>query len=203
MRLSKLIRRFRYGKPVLIVSGLPRSGTSMLMKMLEAGGLEVATDEIRAADLDNPKGYYELERVKELDKQGADKAWVAGMRGKVLKVVSFLLRDLPGDNSYKVLFVDRDLDEVLASQNRMLAHRDKEDSQVSDEKMKENYANHLRRTKSMLERETRFEVFYLDHRAVIDEGTKQAAAINRFLGGHLDEQKMAQVIDPQLYRNRA
>ncbi len=202
MGLLRLIRRIRYGKPVIIVSGLPRSGTSMLMKMLEAGGLEAATDEIRTADVDNPKGYYELERVKDLDKEGADKAWVAGMRGKVVKVISFLLRDLPRGNNYKVVFVNRHLDEVIASQNKMLDHRNEEDAPVSDEKMKENYKNHLWRTNYLLKHEPGFETLFLDHRSVIEDGPGQAAAINRFLGGHLDEQKMAEVVDPNLYRNR-
>src|SRR5947209_18564630 len=103
---------------IVIVSGLPRSGTSLMMQMLEAGGLEVVTDGIRAADTDNPRGYYEFERVKKIK---TDAAWLPGARGKAVKMVSQLLYDLPAGEAYRILFMDRDLDEVLASQEKMLA----------------------------------------------------------------------------------
>src|SRR6185295_15833711 len=104
--VQRLLRRFRYGKPIVVVSGLPRSGTSMAMKMLEAGGLPVVTDGRRSADEDNPRGYYEDERVKDLYREG-DKTWVRESRGKAIKVISFLLKSLPPDNNYKVLFMHR------------------------------------------------------------------------------------------------
>src|SRR5262245_30589474 len=105
---------------VTIVSGLPRSGTSMMMKMLEAGGLDPVTDNIRTADEDNPKGYYELEKVMELKN---DKSWVPDAKGKVIKVISALLQDLPGDHAYRVVFMQRNMHEVLASQRQMLIRR--------------------------------------------------------------------------------
>jgi hypothetical protein len=104
------------------MSGLPRSGTSMMMKMLDAAGLPIVTDAIRTADIDNPKGYYELERVKDLEKE-TDKSYIRDARGKVLKVISFLIKDLPDDNQYRIIFMRRDLNEVIASQNKMIAHR--------------------------------------------------------------------------------
>ena len=94
MFLQRAVRRARYGRPIVVVSGLPRSGTSMAMKMLHAGGLEVVTDGIRAADESNPKGYYELEAVKGLDKK-VDTAWLKDARGKAVKIISFLLTWLP------------------------------------------------------------------------------------------------------------
>ena len=97
---------------ITVVSGLPRSGTSMMMRMLDSGGMEVLTDSIRTADEDNPKGYYEYERVKDLETE-TDKSYVRDGRGKVLKVISFLIRFLPDDNQYRVIFMRRDLDEVL------------------------------------------------------------------------------------------
>src|SRR5919108_966564 len=100
--LQQVYRRLRYGKPIVVVSGLPRSGTSMAMKMLEAGGLAVVTDGLRAADEDNPKGYYEDERVKDLY-EASDKRWLREARGRVVKIISFLLKSLPSDNNYKVL----------------------------------------------------------------------------------------------------
>jgi len=105
---------------IIIVSGLPRSGTSMLMKMLEAGGLEILTDEIRKADTDNPKGYYEFERVKKLE---TDNIWLPEAKGKVVKIISMLLQHLPLNYVYKIIFIKRDIHEVLASQKQMLVRR--------------------------------------------------------------------------------
>ena len=113
--LTRWIARVRFGRPVIIVSGLPRSGTSMVMQMLEAGGLPCATDGERAADEDNPRGYFEVERVKTLS-NGVDPTWLAGCRGQVIKVISSLLQSLPTHLNYRVIFVTRDLGEVLASQ---------------------------------------------------------------------------------------
>src|SRR6266705_3343431 len=117
-----VVRRLRYGKPIVVVSGLPRSGTSMAMKMLETGGLSVVTDGLRTADEDNPKGYYEDERVKDLYREG-DKVRLRDSRGEVIKIISFLLKSLPADNNYKVLFMHRSRKEIVASQNKMLARR--------------------------------------------------------------------------------
>ena len=100
--LKRAFRR-QQGEPIVIVSGLPRSGTSMLMKMLDAGGMEIMTDSERLADIDNPKGYFEYERVKDLEKE-SDKSYVREGRGKVLKVISFLIKDLPDNNDYRVIF---------------------------------------------------------------------------------------------------
>ena len=140
-RLLKPWHEYRYGAPIIIVSGLPRSGTSMMMKMLDAAGFQIMTDAIRAADVDNPKGYFEYERVKKLEEE-TDKAWVRQARGKVLKVISFLLKDLPDDNYYRVIFMRRHLDEVLASQNKMIQHRQSDDS-TQDDALKTNYDRHL------------------------------------------------------------
>src|SRR5688572_29274329 len=104
-RVPGYVRRWRYGQPIVVVSGLPRSGTSMAMKMLEAGGLVVVTDNVRTADDDNPRGYYEDERVKDLARD-ANRTWLRDARGKAIKIISFLLKDLPPDNNYKVLFME-------------------------------------------------------------------------------------------------
>ena len=119
---SRVWRRLHYGKPIVIVSGLPRSGTSMAMKMLAAGGMPILTDGVRTADESNPKGYYELEAVKELHKQ-ADMRWLFDARGKAVKIVSFLLTWLPETHDYKVIFMQRDLREVMASETTMLQKR--------------------------------------------------------------------------------
>jgi len=100
--MKSIYYRIRYGRPVVLVSGLPRSGTSMLMQMLEKGGMPIVTDKIRTPDEDNPKGYHEFERIKELDKT-SDKSWLKNYRGQVIKTISFLLQDLPLDLNYQVI----------------------------------------------------------------------------------------------------
>src|SRR5919108_6386357 len=117
-----VIRRLRYGTPITVVSGLPRSGTSMTMKMLSAGGMDLLTDGERQPDDQNPNGYFELEAVKGLDK-GENPAWLADARGKAVKIISFLLTWLPETYDYRVIFMDRDIEEILRSQSKMLVSR--------------------------------------------------------------------------------
>jgi hypothetical protein len=201
-KLKDLVRRYRFGRPVVVVSGLPRSGTSMAMKMLDAGGLEVVTDDIRTADVDNPKGYFEDERVKDLaEMSDGEKTWVRNARGKVIKVVSSLLQYLPGDNNYRVVFMRRHLQEVLASQAKMLERRD-ESSETSDEDMLAMFESHLDKVRFQLRFRDHFEVLYVDYRGVLEDPVGQAERINEFLGGGLDVGKMVEVVDPELYRNR-
>ncbi len=202
MSLKSFIRRIKYGQPIIIVSGLPRSGTSMLMKMLEAAGVEIASDGLRTADVDNPKGYYELEKVKELDKS-KDKSWLKEMRGKTVKIISLLLKELPEGNHYKVIFVKRELKEVMASQNKMLIHRGEPVKPDDDEKMIQRYDVHLQKVQSMLEEEPRFEVLFLNHRDILNNPVDASRKIKHFLDGPLDEAGMASIVDPDLYRNRA
>ena len=126
---------------VTVVSGLPRSGTSMMMRMLEAGGMEPVTDDLRTADEDNPKGYYEFERVKDLER---DQAWLEDARGRFVKVISMLLRHLPSGHRYKIIFMRRKMEEILASQRQMLVRRGEWPDRVSDARMAEMFAKHLR-----------------------------------------------------------
>jgi hypothetical protein len=199
--LQRIFRRFRYGEPVIVVSGLPRSGTSMSMKMLEAAGIPLVQDGIRVADEDNPKGYFELERVKELDKGGST-GWLREARGKAVKIISFLLPYLPDENRYKILFMHRDLKEVLASQAKMLERRG-EDSESTDERMTELYEKHLWKTKRLLKSSPHFDVLELHYREIIADATTHAKRIRDFLDLPLDVEKMAAVVDEQLYRNRS
>jgi hypothetical protein len=195
-----LYRRIRYGRPIVVVSGLPRSGTSMAMKMLEAGGLRVVTDGQRSADEDNPKGYYEDERVKDLHQPG-DKAWLREARGKVVKIISFLLKSLPADNNYKVLFMHRSLREIVASQNKMLIRRG-ERNDTSDERAVQLLDEQVRDARFFLRR-PQFEVLELNYGEMLQAARPQALRIAGFLGEPLDQEKMAQVVDVQLYRNRS
>ena len=198
--MPNLYRRIRYGRPIVVVSGLPRSGTSMAMKMLEAGGLRVVTDGLRSADEDNPKGYYEDERVKDLHQQG-DKAWLREARGKVVKIISFLLKSLPADNNYKVLFMHRNLREIVASQNKMLIRR-REKNDTSDERAVQLLDEQVRDARFFLRR-PQFEVLELKYGELLQGARPQALRIAEFLGEPLDVEKMAQVVDVQLYRNRS
>ena len=187
-------------QPVVVVSGLPRSGTSMMMKMVDAGGIPPLTDELRAADEDNPKGYYEFERVKDLEKE-KDKTWVRDARGKVLKVISFLIKDLPDDNAYRVVFMRRDLGEVLASQNKMLAHRGEANS-TSDDTMTEAYLNHLASVRILARKRPNMEMMEIRYDQTFSSPRETAARVNQFLGGTLDETRMTEAVDSELYRNR-
>ena len=200
-KLGRLVRRIRYGEPIIVVSGLPRSGTSMTMKMLDAGGLKTVTDDKRSADEDNPKGYFEDERVKDLG-QMEDRSWLRAARGKVIKVVSSLLQYLPEDNNYQVIFMRRNLKEVLASQAKMLDRRG-EASHTSDEELIAKYESHLEKVEFQLRFRPWFDALYLDHRSVLSDPAGAARKINEFLGGKLDERRMAEAVDPNLYRNRA
>lgn len=193
-------RRLRRGQPIIVVSGLPRSGTSMAMGMLEAGGLAVVTDGLRAADASNPKGYYEFERVKDLDKPG-DHAWLADARGKAVKIISFLLTWLPEDFNYQVIFMQRDLDEVLASQQQMLARRG-EDADTSGTS-REVFQSHLAQVERFMAARSCFETLYVPYRDAVATPEATAAAVARFLGRSMDTAAMAQAVEASLYRNRA
>ncbi len=198
--LRQTYRRLRYGDPIIVVSGLPRSGTSMAMKVLEAGGLTMVVDGIRTADEDNPKGYYEDERVKDLGDMD-DKSWLAASKGKAIKVISYLLKDLPPIYNYKILFMRRHVHEVLASQAKMLERRG-ETSETSDERMIELYEDHLWKVNRLLKREHHLDVIDVNYRAVLEDPRPQAERIREFLGLPLDVDKMAGVVDKNLYRNR-
>jgi hypothetical protein len=185
---------------VTIISGLPRSGTSMVMKMLEAGGIPPLTDEIRTADRDNPKGYYEFERVKKLDE--GDTAWLEDAQEKAVKVISALLKHLPDDYTYKVVFMCREMEEILASQRQMLIRRGEPTDSVSDEQMTQLFGKHLEQIQAWIDENPNVEVIYVSYNEVLEDPVTQAERINQFLGNKLDVEQMARVVDPKLYRQR-
>jgi hypothetical protein len=201
--MGEVVRRLRYGKPIVVVSGLPRSGTSMAMKMLEAGGVPILADGIRTPDVSNPKGYYEFEPVKALDKphRAADLAWLGGARGKAVKIISFLLTYLPESYDYKVIFMRRDLHEAIASQNAMLAHRG-EPVGAADDEIRRLYEEHLEKVSRFLSHRSCFSTLTVAYGDVVERPETEARRINDFLGGALDQAKMAAVADAALYRNR-
>jgi hypothetical protein len=200
--LQAILGRLRRDEPVVIVSGLPRSGTSMVMKMLEAGGVGIHADGVRQADEDNPRGYFELERVKSLQKQ-TDRGWIKEARGKALKVISQLLTELPAENRYEVLFIHRNLHEVIASQNKMLARRGEPVDPTSDERMQGLFEQHLKKIKSWLAAHQNFKVLELEYSRIVADPVSQADRIRKFLRRDLDVDRMATVVEKALYRNRA
>ncbi|MBV6393929.1 MAG: hypothetical protein KPEEDBHJ_03174 [Anaerolineales bacterium] len=187
-------------KPIYIVSGLPRSGTSMMMKMLEAGGLEILTDNIRAADDDNLQGYYEFERVKQL-KEG-DSAWVGEAQGKVIKVISALLEHLPAGYQYKIIFMEREMMEILASQRKMLERRGKPGNPAEDGKFAELYGKHLAKVRAWLASQPKMDVLFIRYNEMLKAPAEYAAKVAAFLGAPLNVQAMADVPQDQYYRQR-
>lgn len=186
--------------PIVIVSGLPRSGTSMMMKMLAAGGISPLTDELRAADGDNPRGYYEFERVKQLDK--GDTGWLPMARGKAVKIISFLLQYLPAGERYQVIFLRRNLDEILASQRKMIINRGEDPNQMDDAQVAVMFNRHIELVEKWLARQPHIDTLYIHYSDVMADPMAQIELIAQFLGCELDRFAMAQVIDPNLYRNR-
>lgn len=184
---------------VTVVSGLPRSGTSMMMRMLDAGGLPALTDELRAADEDNPRGYYEYEPVKQTKQ---DSSWVANAVGKVVKMVHLLLLDLPDDYEYRVVFMRRHLAEVIASQDVMLARKGKAGPGLPPEKLMSMFEQQIGKVHAHLENQPNFRYLDVSYNDMLVEPEPRVAALNDFLGGGLDTPAMLAVVDPQLYRQR-
>ncbi len=198
--LFKKLFKSETTQPVTVVSGLPRSGTSMIMKMLEAGGSPPLTDSIRSADDDNPKGYYEFERVKAMDK--GDTAWVSDAQGKVVKVISALLKYLPADYQYKIIYVRRNMSEILASQRKMLIRRGEDPDKMDDEQMAALFSKHVAQVEQWLKAQPNMSLLYVHYSDILSDPQPQITRINDFLGGQLDTVQMARVVDPNLYRNR-
>jgi Sulfotransferase domain len=181
---------------IIVVSGLPRSGTSVMMQMLHAGGVEAITDRIRAADTDNPRGYFEFERVKKIK---GDAAWLPQARGKAFKMVSLLLYDLPATERYRIIFMDRDMDEVLDSQEKML-HRLGRPAAPRDE-IARAYGLHLTRLFRWLDEQPHMKLLRVRYAELVAQPATVVARVREFLDGRL-EAAAADAVDPSLYRNR-
>jgi len=200
--MKRFFGLFKKPDHVVVVSGLPRSGTSMMMKMLEVGGLSPLIDGEREADEDNPKGYYEFERVKQLPK--GDYGWLEDARGRVVKVISGLLVHLPPTHDYRVVFMRRAMPEILASQRKMLVRRGENPEQVSDEKLTALFQKHLTEAEEWMERRKRhIAVLYVSFNDLLQDAEPQVERVVEFLGGKLDQKEMLRIIDPELYRQRA
>jgi hypothetical protein len=186
-------------KPIVIVSGLPRSGTSMMMQIITAGGIPPLTDNIRTPDEDNPRGYYEFEAVK---KTTQDPSWLDEAPGRVVKMVHLLLYELPPDRQYHVVYTERRIDEVIASQNKMLERMGKAGGDVSDAQAARIFRQQIEDLKKWLAGRENFKVLYVDYNELVQGNRDMIERINDFLGGGLDREAMFRVIDPALYRQR-
>ena len=184
---------------ITIVSGLPRSGTSMMMQMLAAGGMPALADNVRQADEDNPRGYYEFERVKQVE---SDAAWLDEAEGKAVKMVYRLLYDLPADRAYRVIFMSRELDEVVASQEVMLARKGKANGGLDTARLVEVYRRQLDDVIRWLKEQPNFSVLSVEYHDVLGDPEQVARRLNGFLDGRLNMDAMISVPDWTLYRQR-
>jgi hypothetical protein len=196
----KSSERIDLKETIVVVSGLPRSGTSMMMVMLQAGGLTLLKDGIRTPDDDNPKGYYEFERVKKLREGDFD--WLSEARGKVVKVISYLLFNLPEDYAYRAIFMERKLAEIIASQRKMLIRRGEDPDKVGEQELQAILEKHLQQVQDWIERQPNVEVININYNRMLEDPEEDILRIHHFLGGLLDIDKMTRVIDPALYRQR-
>lgn len=190
----------RRKKEIFVVSGLPRSGTSLAMKMLQAAGFELLIDNIRSADEFNPKGYFEFEPIKNL--KTGDGAWIKKATGKVVKVVSPLIQYLPKGYPYNVIFMERDLSEVLVSQAKMMNGLQKEGSTEQNALMEKAFQDHLTNIKAWLASQKNFQVLYLSYNQLFSHTEANLTQLANFIKKPNAVSKMRQVIDPNLYRNR-
>ncbi len=186
---------------VTVVSGLPRSGTSMMMQMLQAAGLDLYTDNKRNADENNPKGYYEHEIVKSIK---SEKKWLIDAEGKVVKIVSNHLKDLPANRKYKVIFMDRDIHEVLASQLTMLKKlgKRKKDNSTFPLQVLQSLKTNRKETIAWAKAQLNIDILVVEYSKILEEPFIQAMRIIDFLEESLVPEKMIKPITPSLYREK-
>jgi hypothetical protein len=184
---------------ITIVSGLPRSGTSLMMQMLQAGGLPALTDRVRSADQDNPRGYFEFEPVKRLR---TDRSWLSQARGHAVKIIHLLLRELPLDGSlaYRIVFMHRPIEEVLASQRAMLERDGKTGAEPSI--LRRAFESQLVQIESWLAAQPGVAVLPVEYHRVLREPAAVAEDLRAFLSLDLDAAAMVRAVDPALYRQR-
>ena len=184
---------------ITVVSGLPRSGTSLMMQMLAAGGVPPLTDELRVPDVSNPRGYFEFEPVKRLR---ADKSWLDQARGRAVKIIHLLLRELPIDRGfqYRVLFMKRPIEEVVASQRKMLEREGKQSADAA--MLSKIYQSQLAQVEEWMKAQPCFSSLVVGHHDLMTDPPSVASAIDAFLGGNLGVEAMSQAVDPALWRER-
>ena len=184
---------------ITVVSGLPRSGTSLMMQMLAAGGMPVLSDGERQADADNPRGYFEWERIKLLPKEPE---CISEAEGKVVKVISQLLFALPARREYRVVFMQRPLPEVVASQAEMIRRRGTIGATLTASALIAGLGAHLNQVNAWLRNKGNISVHRVEHHDVMREPLRVSESMQEFLKCPLDVTAMSQQIDESLYRQR-
>lgn len=186
-------------RPPVIVTGLPRSGTSLAMQMLAAGGIPPLTDHQRIADDDNPRGYFEFERVKQLK---SDKGWLNEAQGRAVKIIHMLLTELPDDRDYLVIFMRRDVGEVVRSQAAMLERSGRAGAGLAPDRLAGIYRQQIAAVERWLAARPCFSVLDVPYAGLVGEPSVWAERVNSHLGGGLNTSEMVAAVDPSLYRNR-
>lgn len=186
---------------IVIVSGLPRSGTSLMMSMLDAAGYPPMQDYIRTADADNPKGYYEYERVKQMPE--GDTEWLKDAKGKAVKVITALLQHLPKRYQYDVIIMRREISEILASQRKMLERRGEDPDKISDSEMADLFTRHFGEVMDWVKAQKNIRFVEISFNHLLEAPEEQLERVNQFLGGELDTSAMLAKIDQKLYRQRS
>ena len=177
-----------------IVSGLERSGTSMMMQILYLGGMKVAFDHKRKPDEHNPKGYFELEGGKIINRLMEGTFPMERYDGKVIKVTAYGLRFLP-KGYYKIIYMLRDLDEIMASMSKMIGEKLGEEDKKAFEKLN-------RYALKIIEKRDDIDYITVHYDKIIKNPKGEIKRINEFLGGILDVDSAVKAVDPSLYRNR-
>ncbi len=186
-------------EPIIIVSGVPRSGTSLAMQMLRAGGVPTFTDGVRKADESNPQGYLELEKVRSLP---TDRSWLPEVSGQAVKVIHSLLKYLPAEYTYSVVFMHRNLQEVVISQKSMLSRLGKKGGLITDDQLMRIFEKEVEQVLTSLRSASNIRLLELDYSSLLDDPLQAAGSIGEFLQRPLHLEEMVKVVDPALYRSR-
>lgn len=200
MNIFGFFRKEQGSEHIIVVSGLPRSGTSMMMQILQAGGISILTDQVRQPDEDNSRGYYEHDSVKSLSKGNVD--FLNYAEGKAVKVVSNLLKHLPKDRRYKIICMRRDVNEILASQKIMLGNLNSRSDQNNDVALAKKYDKHLQSVVRWAPNQAHFEFFPVDYSDVIRHPEKQVDALIDFLDVRLNKKRMVQAVDAKMWHHK-
>jgi hypothetical protein len=184
---------------IIVVSGIPRSGTSMMMQMVEAAGFPILADDKRAPDDANQKGYYELEAVKASKR---DTSWVAAAPGHAVKVIHALLPHLPTGHRYRVVLMKRDLREVVASQTAMLEATGQSADDLPEARLVEIFSTQLTQTRRTLDETPCFEWIEVEYADLLRGDEAEILRVANFLGRPARSAGMGRVIDQGLYRAR-
>jgi hypothetical protein len=185
---------------IAVVSGLPRSGTSLVMQMLAAGGIAPLCDGVRAPDADNPRGYFEYAPAKATRR---DASWVAGAGGRAVKLAHALVAALPAGPEYRILLLRRNLAEVLASQRAWLARRGLASGGLPDARLAAVFRAQLEELEAGVAARARASLLRVEFAQLIGHPLRAARELRAFLGLPLDCPAMAAAVEPALQRQRA